>query len=428
MAREFGETLQQEMREFLEQLLRFDSISGNESEAQHWIAQQIDNAEFDEKYIWTPNVDTVVERLPMAESPADLDVDVEDIPIVAGIVELGDPDEGPTIVLNGHVDVVPADSEQWSNDPFEPVSDGDAITARGSVDMKSGLAAAFFGARYAAESGADLDGRIVFESVPGEEIGGTGAIASAFDAPYGFDRDGVVIGEASGLRLSAASQGSVWKRLELFGQTAHSSSPWRGESVLPHFERIRRAFRELESERSERVSHPYFERYETKWPMNIGNVQTKPEDARKVPDYLQADFRLGVSPNETLDSVEAEYQAKLDEVTAESDWLSENRPNFEHMEFQIAPSAVEPDDPLVTAFQDGMRKNGIEETDPDGLLGGADTRHYIAAGIPAVLFGPKLVDHGGHAVDESVDWPSVVTSATVKGDSALMFLQNKVDT
>ena len=46
------------------------------------------------------------------------------------------PESGPTIVLHGHLDVVPGRPEQ-----FEPRVDGDRLYGRGAYDMKGGLAA-----------------------------------------------------------------------------------------------------------------------------------------------------------------------------------------------------------------------------------------------------------------------------------------------
>src|SRR5213594_411108 len=43
--------------------------------------------------------------------------------------------EGPKILLNGHVDVVPADPSGWSNDPFKPVVKNGKIYGRGSADI-----------------------------------------------------------------------------------------------------------------------------------------------------------------------------------------------------------------------------------------------------------------------------------------------------
>src|SRR5207248_10091813 len=66
----------------------------------------------------------------------DIDVHTEAInglPVLAATVGASD---GPTIVLHGHLDVVPAAAEQ-----FEPRLEDDRLYGRGAYDMKGGLAA-----------------------------------------------------------------------------------------------------------------------------------------------------------------------------------------------------------------------------------------------------------------------------------------------
>ena len=45
--------------------------------------------------------------------------------------------ERPAMVLHGHLDVVPADTENWSVDPFEGVINDGMLWGRGAVDMKN---------------------------------------------------------------------------------------------------------------------------------------------------------------------------------------------------------------------------------------------------------------------------------------------------
>src|SRR6266550_3443276 len=72
------------------------------------------------------------------------DIDVQTaanngLPVIAATVGAAD---GPTIVLHGHLDVVPAAPEQ-----FEPRLEGDRLFGRGAYDMKGGLAAMMVAAR-----------------------------------------------------------------------------------------------------------------------------------------------------------------------------------------------------------------------------------------------------------------------------------------
>ncbi len=43
-------------------------------------------------------------------------------------------------MLNGHVDVVPAEAALWPTDPFLPVRSDGWLTGRGAGDMKGGFA------------------------------------------------------------------------------------------------------------------------------------------------------------------------------------------------------------------------------------------------------------------------------------------------
>jgi len=385
-----------------------------------WLRERFEEFGF-ETYEWTADAAALAEHPSFPDDPAE--IEVENRPSVAGVVEFGDPDAGPTLVLNGHVDVVPATRSAWSSDPFEPEWAGHRVTARGAADMKSGLVSCVFAARHLAElaagaDGPDLNGRVVVEGVAGEEEGGIGAAAAAMDNPYPFERDAAIIGEPTELGVVTAVEGSVMKRLRIEGRSAHAATRWRGESVLPHFEAIRHAFEELEAEREARVDHPLYEDYPVKWPVCVGTVRAG-NWASAVPDELVAEVRIGVAPGETVASVEAEFQARLDEVVAESEWLSAHPPTFERFSIQFEPASVDPADPVVGAVRAAADEAGLE-SEPYGGTFGADSRHYQHAGIPTVLFGPGSIDQA-HFPDESIDVREVETAGAVIADAAARF-------
>ncbi|ESP89236.1 M20/M25/M40 family metallo-hydrolase [Candidatus Halobonum tyrrellensis] len=421
---EFSE-YDEELRTFVESLIEFDTTGGGELAAQEWLRERFEAFGF-ETYEWAADAEALAVHPEFPDDPAE--IQVEDRPSVAGAVEFGDPDAGPTVVLNGHVDVVPADETLWETDPFDPVwgeEDGEeTLTARGAADMKAGLSACVFAARLlmdAAEAGeaSGLDGRVVVESVVGEEEGGVGAATAALDNPYPFDRDAALVAEPTGLTPVVATEGSVMKRLHVDGRSAHAARRWNGESVLPHFERIRRAFERLEAERAERVRHPLYERFDSPWPVNVGVVRAGSWPS-SVPASLDADVRIGVAPGETLEEVEAEYDERLAEVVADSEWLSAHPPTFERTAIQFTPGETDPDAAVVGALREAMAAAGVEG-EPVGETYGADSRHYIHAGIPTVLFGPGDIDEA-HFPNESIAWPEVSTAGGVVADAARRLL------
>jgi acetylornithine deacetylase len=416
----FAATWDAELREFVARLVSFESTEGREGDAQAWVRERLDEFGF-ETYEWLADAERLAGHPSFPDDPAA--IPVEHRPSVAGVLEFGDPDAGRTLVLNGHVDVVPATRSAWATDPFEPSwsEDGERLTARGAADMKAGLAACIFAARHLAEAGESeaLDGRVVVESVAGEEDGGIGAAAAALDSPYPFERDGAVVAEPTELKPVTAVEGSVMMELGIEGRSAHAATRWRGESVLPQFERIRRAFEDLEAERCERVTHPLYEAFPVPWPVVCGRVEAG-NWTSTVPAELRSEWRIGVAPGETVDEVEAEYRERLDEVVAESDWLSEHPPSFERFSVQFEPATVDHDAPVVGALQAAMRDAGLDAA-PTGATYGADNRHYQAVGVPTVVFGPGTIDQA-HYPDETIEWPAVLTAGGVLAETARAFL------
>jgi acetylornithine deacetylase len=408
------------VREFASELLSFESTDGEEAEVAAWFRDQLEDFGF-ETYEWDVDAELLATHSSFPDDSGKIDSD--DRPSVGGVLAFGDPDAGPTVVLNGHLDVVPADESAWSVPPFEPHWDGDELTGRGAADMKSGLAACVFAALALAgrsNRGADLDGRVVVEGVAGEEAGGVGAATPALDTPYPFERDAAVIAEPTSLTPVVACEGSLMKRLHVQGRSSHAATPWRGASALEYFDRIREAFEELAAEREARVTHPLYEDYPTKWPVVCGTVEAG-DWASTVPSSLTAEWRIGVAPGETVAGVEAEFDDRLADVVADSDWLREHPPEFDRFSVQFEPSAVDPGEPVVRAVQSAMERHGLTDTAPRGVTYGADARHYVTAGIPTVLFGPGSIEQA-HFPDETVDARAVETAVDVLADAAAELL------
>ena len=414
------------MRAFAADLCRFASTAGEEADAADFVEGELDDRGF-ETYAWDADADLLAEH---PSFPDDLDeTDVTGRKSVGGVLELGgageaggaDVDDTPTVVLNGHVDVVPAESAGWSSDPFEPVWEeadtdvdggGDTLTARGAADMKSGVAAcvgAALDVREAVAAGAvdlpDAGLRVVVEAVAGEEDGGYGAATAALANPYPFERDAAIVAEPTELRPVVACEGSLMARLELVGRSAHAATRWRGEDVLPRFEAIREAFSDLETERGEAVDHPLYGEFPVRWPVVCGTVEAG-SWASTVPSTLTAEFRIGVAPGETVDDVEAAFRARLDDVVANDPWLREHPPTFERFSVQFEPTEVAVDEPIVEAARAGLVDAGLPDADPTGATYGADSRHYVAAGIPTVLLGPGSIAEA-HYPDETIAWAEV---------------------
>ncbi|HXG63910.1 MAG TPA: M20/M25/M40 family metallo-hydrolase, partial [Blastocatellia bacterium] len=94
-------------------------------------------------------------------------VETPGYPVVFGRIETGA--NHPTVTVYNHIDVQPANPEEWHKAPFTFFKDGDRYEGRGTTDDKGPALAAMFGAKYAAENGVPLNINFIWEFE--EEIG-----------------------------------------------------------------------------------------------------------------------------------------------------------------------------------------------------------------------------------------------------------------
>jgi acetylornithine deacetylase/succinyl-diaminopimelate desuccinylase-like protein len=88
-------------------------------------------------------------------------------PVVFGRIESGA--GNPTVTIYNHIDVQPADAEEWNKAPFTFYKQDGRYEGRGTTDDKGPALAAMMGARYAAENGVPLNINFIWEFE--EEIG-----------------------------------------------------------------------------------------------------------------------------------------------------------------------------------------------------------------------------------------------------------------
>src|SRR3954471_8733517 len=146
---------------------------------------------------------------------------------------------GRSLLLNGHIDVVPAAREDgWEHDPFEPqVRDGE-IVGRGACDMKGGIAAMVIAAEVLAATGG-LRGDVVVCTNTDEESSGVGGLACA---RRGVSADFAIVTEPSSLEVWPACRGSVYCTIEVPGRAGHAEQEhphWRAGGAVNAIDKAR---------------------------------------------------------------------------------------------------------------------------------------------------------------------------------------------
>ncbi|MVA77707.1 ArgE/DapE family deacylase [Auraticoccus sp. F435] len=294
---------------------------------------------------------------------------------------------GPTLMLNSHIDVVPAGGG-WAHDPFTPVVADGRLYGRGSADAKGSLAAMAVALLELVDSGAALSGTVVFTAVGDEEGGSTGArhlITS-------LRPDACVVGEPTGLQLLSAHKGSVRPVIEVRGVPAHAATPHLGANAVEGAAELVLELRRLAVELLDR-DHEL-----TGGPTMTTVFVSGGEAPNAVPERCRITLDRRLVPGEDDAGALAEVQAVLDRFNA-------GHPRLSAAVVECAPSTGGPsetprDHPFVAAAVAGMAAAG-ERTDLGGLVVNCDMTTFRAAGVPTVIVGPGTLEVM-HAIDEHV--------------------------
>jgi succinyl-diaminopimelate desuccinylase len=292
-------------------------------------------------------------------------------PVLAATVG---PANAPTIVLHGHLDVVPARPEQ-----FSPRLDGDRLFGRGAYDMKGGLAAMMLAVH-------DLAGhdrvRVHFVCVADEESEELEQRGSDYLVEQGYLGDFAITGEPTDMHIGIQAKGVLAMRIEVTGKAAHGSTPWIGDNaVLKAID----VFRQIEILPFARESSDLFDRPS----INLGRI-VGGDALNKVPDLCAIDVDVRYLPGQDAD----EIRAAVDEL-----------PDARVVKvFHRRPAIVDRDNPFVQALGEAIARVAPPpgEQISVGRDGASDAISFLEAGVPAVECGP--VGAGHHGPEE---WVSV---------------------
>jgi succinyl-diaminopimelate desuccinylase len=284
------------------------------------------------------------------------------------------PDSGQTIVLHGHLDVVPGREEQ-----FEPRIDGDRLYGRGAYDMKGGLASMICALRDVA---AQDRVRVHFVCVSDEESEEIDDRGSDYLVREGYLGDFAITGEPTDLHIGIQAKGVLAMRIEVTGTAAHGSTPWDGDNaVLKAID----TFRQIESLAFARESSDLFDRPS----INLGRI-IGGDAMNKVPDLCAIDVDIRYLPGQDHEDIRNAVEALPDVHVVKV--------------FHRHPVIVPRDDPYVQALGTAIARVAEPTSERLGVGrdGASDAISFLEAGVPAVECGPT---GGGHHGPE--EWVSI---------------------
>jgi succinyl-diaminopimelate desuccinylase len=292
--------------------------------------------------------------------------------------------QSPCVVLHGHLDVVPGHPEQ-----FEPRIEGDRLIGRGAYDMKGGLAGMMCAIKDL-EDQSDVCVRLV--CVPDEESEELDVRSTDAVVRGGLGGNFAITGEPTDLHIGIEAKGVLVMRIEVTGRSAHSSTPWLGDNaVLKAID----VFRAIETLPFTRESTDMFDRPS----INLGRIQGG-DALNKVPDRCQMAVDVRYLPGQDPEQILAQVREIPDIQVTRT--------------FIFPPVAVPRTDPYVRVLRDAVSRSIDGEALSVGRDGASDATAFLAAGIPAVEFGPAGGGH--HGPDEWVSVSSLATYRQALGD------------
>jgi acetylornithine deacetylase len=338
---------------------------------------------------------------------------------------------GPSLVFNGHIDVVSAEPvAEWTSDPFAGVVRDGLMYGRGACDMKGGIAAMVFAVETLSSLGVGLGGDLLVATNTDEESSGAGG--SALIA-HGLHADAGIVTEPTGFETWVACRGSEYCQIEVAGRPGHAEVPqpeWRRGGAVNAIEKagvLLEAIASLRSEwgRREGIDHPYLSP-----PSLVPTMATSGEWAVTYPaSYLltvaimyvpaQADGRGWGS------DVRAEVEEWIARETAHDDWLAEHPPKIKWWPTSVMPFEISTSEPIVSTMT-----GAAEDVGAPGRLSGLDSWYDGAtltqlAGITSIGFGPPGFDLDGttvaHTIDEFVPIDGLVKCSQALAVAAIRF-------
>lgn len=319
-----------------------------------------------------------------------------------------------SLVINGHIDVVPADdTERWTSEPFQPdVRDG-WLYGRGAGDMKSGFAAGLLAVRALdmVRPGWLGDGSLTVVSAIEEECTGNGTLAAC---RAGYLGDAALLLEPTDLDLLLAGIGIIWVEITVEGRSGHAESASRIVNPIPAAIPILEALHAFETQLNKAhesgtdadpafvsVGHPYN--------VNVGEFHAG-DWASSVPPTARIGVRVGYPQQWNAEAAFAAVKRAVLERCAEDAWLSVHPPRFRLNGFRAERYAQPSEGRLVEMVS--ASHEAVHGTVPKRVALGSttDARFYLNQfAVPAVAYGPRT--RNMHGVDEAVELNSVVDVA-----------------
>ena len=391
--------LRQPAVDLLRQLVAEPSLLGDEASAQALMARhfaglglRVDEFEIDEEKIrdhpgYSPSI------VPYAGRRN-----------VVGVHQPQGPVRGRSLILNGHIDVVPVGAQRlWTRPPFAPWIEGDRLYGRGAGDMKAGIVAYCMAFEALRRMGLEPAAPVYLQSVIEEECTGNGALSCLVQ---GYRGDAALIPEPIP-GIMTGQMGVMWVGIEVLGLPVHAAVAQTGVAAIEFAQYLCAKLKEIEAQWNLPANrHPHYADHDHPINFNIGKMSGG-EWASSVATQCRADVRIGFYPGMKPAAVRALIEAALKAAYEAHPRKDSVRYEVQYAGFQAEGMLVDMNQPMIDALKACHREVAGSEVPLIASTATTDARFFqLYGGIPATCYGPQ--SGNTHGIDEWVSIDSMM--------------------
>ena len=299
--------------------------------------------------------------------------------------------QSPLFVFAGHTDVVPTGPvEHWSSDPFTPTLKDDVMTARGTADMKSSIAAMVCACENFFSGTDNINGSIAFLITSDEEgpaVDGTVKVIQHLENT-GEKIDWCLVGEPSSTNtlgdvIKNGRRGSISGELTVHGVQGHIAYPQLAKNPIHLFAGAQKDLcEEVWDKGNEHFPPTSFQ---------ISNIHSGTGASNVIPGDLNVQFNLRFSTESNEQEIRQRVEAILDrhQLKYTLNWSLSGQP------FLTA------DGKLVSAVKQAIKAVCDIDAELSTAGGTSDGRFIAPTGAQVVELGP--VNASIHKVEENIN-------------------------
>ncbi|MEM1484331.1 M20 family metallopeptidase [Oscillospiraceae bacterium PP1C4] len=303
------------------------------------------------------------------------------------IAAIGDSEN--LVILNGHLDVVPA-GDGWDTDPFQPIVRDGRLYGRGSCDMKAGLAAMMATAIRVKQENLLGNCRLVLAFTADEEVNGLGS--KHFIKHFHFGKKNlVVIGEPTENQINIAHRGVVRLRVRATGRQCHSGQPQNGINAIGGLSHIIMELEKLHQERTQ-IKHPILPSPTMCCTMIQGGAKDN-----VIPGECECVLDCRTIPGDTAEKLRAQVLERISAMRGLDPEIQVEVTPF----IEVLPGMAEPDSRVVQIARAAYHAAFGREPVLADFPACCDMSCFTAHGLETVLCGPGSIQQA-HTANEYV--------------------------